>query len=47
MNPARRSRFGKTAFYGLLVALMLVLGLLDRALPLSALLSGGIPGLKL
>ena len=37
----------RVAFFGLSVALMLVLGLLDRAVPLSALLSGGVPGLKL
>ena len=37
----------RVAFFGLCVALMLVLGLLDRAVPLSALLSGGVPGLKL
>ena len=42
MRPSR-----KIAFFALCVALMLVLGLLDRALPLSALLSGGVPGLKL
>ena len=43
MNQSTR----KVAFFSLCVALMLVLGLLDRAVPLSALLSGGIPGLKL
>ncbi len=37
----------KVAYFGLCVALMLVLGLLDRAVPLSALLSGSVPGLKL
>lgn len=37
----------KVAFFSLCVALMLVLGLIDRAVPISALLSGGVPGLKL
>lgn len=43
MKPAVKT----VAQFGLLVALTLVLGLFDRALPLSALLSGGVPGLKL
>ncbi len=43
MNPAAK----KVAHFGLLVALSLVLGLMDRALPLSALLGGYIPGVKL
>lgn len=37
----------KIAQYGLLTALALVLGLLDRAIPLSAILSGMVPGIKL
>lgn len=43
MNPTAK----KVAHFGLLVALSLVLGLMDRALPLSALLGGYIPGVKL
>lgn len=35
------------ALYGLLVALMLVLGLLDKAIPITWFLSGAIPGIKL
>lgn len=37
----------KVARFGLLTALALVLGLLDRAIPLSALLGGMAPGIKL
>ena len=37
----------KTALFGLLTALALILGLMDRALPVSALLGGVIPGIKL
>ena len=47
MSAAVNKYAGKVAVFGLCVALMLVLGLLDRAVPLSALLSGGVPGLKL
>ena len=35
------------ARFGLLTALALVLGLLDRAIPLTALLGGAAPGIKL
>lgn len=35
------------ALYGLLIALMLVLGLLDKAIPITWFLSGAIPGVKL
>lgn len=35
------------ALYGLLVALMLVLGLMDKAIPITWFLSGAIPGVKL
>ncbi len=42
-----RSAAQKTARFGLLTALALVLGLLDRAVPLSALLGGAVPGIKL
>lgn len=35
------------ALYGLLIALMLVLGLLDKAIPITWFLSGVIPGVKL
>ena len=35
------------ALYGLLVALMLVLGLLGKAIPITWFLSGAIPGIKL
>lgn len=35
------------ALYGLLVALMLVLGLLDKSIPITWFLSGAIPGIKL
>ena len=37
----------KIARFGLLTALALVLGLMDRAIPLSALLGGAVPGVKL
>ncbi len=37
----------KTARFALLAALSLVLGLLDRSIPFSALLGGGVPGIKL
>ena len=37
----------KTALFGLLTALALILGLMDRALPVSAFLGGVIPGIKL
>ena len=37
----------KIARFGLLTALALVLGLLDRAIPLTALLGGAAPGIKL
>lgn len=41
----RRSR--KVALYGLLIALMLVLGLLDKSVPITWFLSGALPGVKL
>ena len=47
MIAALNSATRRVAFFSLCIALMLVLGLLDRAVPLSALLSGGVPGLKL
>ena len=37
----------KIARFGLLTALALVLSLMDRAIPLSALLGGAVPGIKL
>ena len=37
----------KVARFGLLAALSLVLGFFDRAIPLTALLSGAVPGIKL
>ena len=43
MTPATQ----KIARFGLLTALALVLGLMDRAIPLSALLGGAAPGIKL
>ena len=43
MNAATQ----KIARFGLLTALALVLGLLDRAIPLSVLLGGALPGIKL
>ena len=42
-----RSDTQRIARFGLLTALMLVLGLLDRAIPLTALLGGAAPGIKL
>ena len=43
MSPATQ----KIARFGLLTALALVLGLMDRAIPLSVLLGGALPGIKL
>ena len=43
MKPKSR----RVALYGLLVALMLVLGLLDKSIPITWFLSGAIPGIKL
>ncbi len=43
MNKATQ----RVARFGLLTALALVLGLLDRAIPLTALLGGAAPGIKL
>ena len=43
MNSKART----VARFGLLVALSLVLGLMDRAIPLSVLLGGALPGIKL
>ena len=43
MNTATQ----RVARFGLLTALALVLGLLDRAIPLTALLGGAAPGIKL
>ena len=37
----------RIARFGLLTALSLVLGLIDRAIPLTALLGGAVPGIKL
>lgn len=37
----------KVALFGLLTALALILGLMDRAIPLTALLGGAVPGIKL
>lgn len=37
----------RIARFGLLTALALVLGLMDRAIPLSAILGGAVPGIKL
>ena len=37
----------KITRFGLLTALALVLGLMDRAIPLTALLGGAAPGIKL
>ena len=37
----------RIARFGLLTALALVLGLIDRAIPLTALLGGAVPGIKL
>ena len=43
MNSKARA----VARFGLLTALSLVLGLLDRAIPLTWFLSGAVPGIKL
>ena len=43
MRPATQ----KIARFGLLTALALVLGLMDRAIPLSVILGGALPGIKL
>ena len=43
MNPKAK----QAAQFGMLVALALVLGFFDRAIPLSAALGGAIPGIKL
>ena len=43
MRPATQ----RIARFGLLTALALVLGLMDRAIPLSVLLGGALPGIKL
>ena len=40
-------RTKEIARFGLLTALALVLGLIDRAIPLTALLGGAVPGIKL
>ena len=37
----------RIARFGLLTALALVLGLIDRAVPLTAILGGAVPGIKL
>ena len=37
----------RIARFGLLTAMMLILGLLDRAIPLGSLLGGALPGVKL
>ena len=42
-----KQRSQKVALYGLLIALMLVLGLMDKAIPITWFLSGVIPGIKL
>ena len=42
-----RSTTQRIARFGLLTALTLVLGLLDRAIPISTLLGGAAPGIKL
>lgn len=42
-----RTATQKIARFGLLTALALVLGLLDRAVPVSAILGGFVPGIKL
>ena len=50
LNPVTKQRdttAKKVARFGLLVALSLVLGLMDRAIPLTWFLSGAIPGIKL
>ena len=43
MRPETR----RVARFGLLTALALILGLLDRAIPLAGLLGGALPGVKL
>ena len=43
MRPATQ----KIARFGLLTALMLILGLMDRAIPLAAILGGAVPGIRL
>jgi uncharacterized membrane protein len=43
MNPTAK----RVAQFGILVALALVLGYFDRAIPLSAVLGGAVPGIKL
>ena len=42
-----RDNAKKVARFGLLAALSLVLGWVDRAIPLTALLDGAVPGIKL
>lgn len=42
-----RPQTQRIARFGLLTALALILGLMDRAIPLSALLGGFVPGVKL
>ncbi len=42
-----RTATQRVARFGLLTALALILGLLDRAIPLTALLGGAAPGIKL
>jgi len=42
-----KSATQRIARFGLLTALALVLGLMDRAIPISALLGGAVPGVKL
>ena len=47
MGRSLNSSAREVAGFGILTALALVLGALDRAIPLSALLGGAVPGLKL
>ena len=42
-----RPQTQRIARFGLLTALALILGLMDRAIPVSALLGGALPGVKL
>lgn len=42
-----RPQTKRIARFGLLTAMMLILGLLDRAIPLGSLLGGALPGVKL
>ena len=42
-----RPQTQRIARFGLLTALALILGLMDRAIPVSALLGGSVPGIKL